>query len=137
MHIRIISECFEKYKCPGVTFFLQSSRYVSNEQLYFKTTGLYDYFYFYLVCFTFSISFSLCFPISPSLFFLMFFLKPLLSVVEKLLYRYMLLLSRFSHVRLCATPETAAHQAPLSLGFSRQEHGSGLPFPSPMHESEK
>ena len=49
----------------------------------------------------------------------------------------LLLLSCFSHVRLCATPETAAHQAPLSLGFSRQEHWSGLPFPSPMHESEK
>ena len=48
----------------------------------------------------------------------------------------LLLLSRFSHVRLCATPYTAAHQAPLSLGFSRQEHGSGLPFPSPMQESE-
>ena len=32
---------------------------------------------------------------------------------------------------------TAAHQAPLSLGFSRQEYWSGLPFPSPMHESEK
>ena len=47
------------------------------------------------------------------------------------------LLSHFSHVRLCATPETAAHQAPLSLGFSRQEHWRGLPFPSPMHESEK
>ena len=31
----------------------------------------------------------------------------------------------------------AAHQAPLSLGFCRQEHWSGLPFPSPMHESEK
>ena len=31
----------------------------------------------------------------------------------------------------------AAHQAPLSLGFSKQEHWSGLPFPSPMHESEK
>ena len=30
----------------------------------------------------------------------------------------------------------AAHQASLSLGFSRQEHWSGLPFPSPMHESE-
>ena len=29
-----------------------------------------------------------------------------------------------------------AHQAPLSLGFSRQEHWSGLPFPSPKHESE-
>ena len=49
----------------------------------------------------------------------------------------LLLLSRFNHVRLCATPYTAAHQAPLSLGFSRQEHWSGLPFPSPMHESEK
>ena len=31
----------------------------------------------------------------------------------------------------------AAHQAPPSLGFSRQEHWSGLPFPSQMHESEK
>ena len=49
----------------------------------------------------------------------------------------MLLLSLFSHVQLCATPYTAAHQAPPSLGFSRQEHWSGLPFPSPMHESEK
>ena len=49
----------------------------------------------------------------------------------------MLLLHRFSHVRLCATPQTAAHQAPQSLGFSRQEHWGGLLFPSPMHESEK
>ena len=49
----------------------------------------------------------------------------------------LLLLSHFSRVRLCATPETAAHQARLSLGFSRQEHWSGLPFPSPMQESEK
>ena len=37
----------------------------------------------------------------------------------------LLLLSHFSSVRLCATP---------SLGFSRQEHWSGLPFPSPMHK---
>ena len=49
----------------------------------------------------------------------------------------LLLLSRFSRVQLCATPETAAHQAPLSLGFSRQEHWSGLSFPSPRQESEK
>ena len=40
----------------------------------------------------------------------------------------LLLLSHFSRVRLCVTP---------SLGFSRLEHWSGLPFPSPMHESEK
>ena len=49
----------------------------------------------------------------------------------------LLLLSHFSRVQLCATPEKAAHQAPPSLGFSRQEHWSGLPVPSPMHESEK
>ena len=49
----------------------------------------------------------------------------------------LLLLSHFSRVRLCATPQMAAHQAPLSLGFSRQERWSELPFPSPMHESEK
>ena len=41
------------------------------------------------------------------------------------------MLSRFSHVRLCATLWTAADQAPLSMGFSRQEYWSGLPFPSP------
>ena len=49
----------------------------------------------------------------------------------------LLLLSCVSRVWLCATPQTAAHQAPPSLGFSSQEHWSGLPFPSPMHESEK
>ena len=40
----------------------------------------------------------------------------------------LLLLSRFSHVQLGATPCTAAHQATPSMGFSRQEHWSGLPF---------
>ena len=44
----------------------------------------------------------------------------------------LLLLSRFSHVRLCVTLWTAAHQALLSTGFSRQEYWSGLPFPSPV-----
>ena len=38
------------------------------------------------------------------------------------------MLSHFSHVRLCATPETAAHQAPPSMGFSRQEYWSGVPL---------
>ena len=47
------------------------------------------------------------------------------------------LLRHFSRVWLCVTPEMAADQAPPSLGFSRQEHWSGLPFPSPVHESEK
>ena len=36
-----------------------------------------------------------------------------------------------SHVQLSATPWTAAHQAPLSMGFSRQEYWSGVPLPSP------
>ena len=49
----------------------------------------------------------------------------------------LLLLSHFSRVQLCATSEMAAHQAPPSLEFSREEHWSGLPFPFPMHESEK
>ena len=78
-----------------------------------------------------------------------------------------LLLSHFSRVRLCAIPQkaahrlrrpwdspgkntgvgchflllatswTAAHQAPLSMGFSRQKSWSGMPLPSPMQESEK
>ena len=40
-------------------------------------------------------------------------------------------LSHFSHVRLFATLWTIAHKAPLSMGFSRQEYGSGLPCPPP------
>ena len=58
-------------------------------------------------------------------------------VIKKLLLLLLVLLqSCFNPVQLCATPETAAHLAPLSLGFSRQEHWRGLPFPPPMHESE-
>ena len=45
----------------------------------------------------------------------------------------LLLLSHYSRVQLCATPLTEAHQAHPSLGFSRQEHWSGLPFPSPNY----
>ena len=55
----------------------------------------------------------------------------------KVLLLLLLLLSRFSRVRLSVTPQRAARQAPLSLGFSRQEHWSGLPCPAPMHKSEK
>ena len=43
-------------------------------------------------------------------------------------------------LQLCPTlcdPIDGSHQAPPSLGFSRQEHWSGLPFPSPMQETEK
>ena len=53
-------------------------------------------------------------------------------------FNQLILLLLLSHlrVRLCVS-QTAAHQAPPSLGFSRQEHWSGLPFPSPMRESGK
>ena len=40
-------------------------------------------------------------------------------------------LIRLSRARLCATPWTVARQAPLSMGFSRQESWSGFPFPPP------
>ena len=41
------------------------------------------------------------------------------------------MLSCFSCVQLCVTPWTVARQAPLSTGFSRQEHWSGVPCPPP------
>ena len=41
-----------------------------------------------------------------------------------------------SHVQLFATLWTVAHQAPLSMGFSRQEYWCGLSFPSPRHLAE-
>ena len=42
-----------------------------------------------------------------------------------------------SHVRLLVTPWTAAHQAPWSMGFSRQEYWSGVPLPSPVYASHR
>ena len=45
--------------------------------------------------------------------------------------------SSLSRVRLFVTPWTVAYKAPPSMGFSRQQYWSGLPFPSPMHKSER
>ena len=88
-----------------------------------------------LCVYIFWISFSYITSVFGCIFMYGFFFSSCSSYYTHI---YMLLLlSRFSRVWLCATPETAAHQAPPSLGFSRQEHWSGLPFPSPVHESEK
>ena len=54
------------------------------------------------------------------------------KVEDPLSVLLLLLLSRFSRVRLLATPWTAAYQAPPSMGFSRQEYWSGVPLPSPL-----
>ena len=45
-------------------------------------------------------------------------------------------LSCFSHIQFLATQWTAAHQGPLPMGFSRQEHQSGLPCPPPRELSD-
>ena len=45
--------------------------------------------------------------------------------------RVVVVVKSLSRVRLFVTPWTIAHQAPPSMGFSRQEYWSGLPFPSP------
>ena len=48
-----------------------------------------------------------------------------------LLWTPCMLAKSLSRVQLCDPPWTVAHQAPLSMGFFRQEHWSGMPFPSP------
>jgi len=54
-----------------------------------------------------------------------------LCYVEKICMCIISLRYSLSHMQVFATPWTVAHQAPLSMGFSRQEYWSGLPFPSP------
>ena len=56
---------------------------------------------------------------------------PIVNVGKKCTNHYACMLNRFRRVRLSVTPWTAAHQAPLSMGFSRQEYWSGLPCPPP------
>ena len=74
---------------------------------------------------------SKCFKFRVSIDkFLLFLLMPTLTICNAW-YFCVYMLSCFSHVQPCATLGNAAHQAPLSKGFSRQEYWSGLPFPSP------
>ena len=58
----------------------------------------------------------------------LFTLEPPAKAIASL---FVCVLSHFSRVQPCAALWTVAHQALLSMGFSRQEHWSGLPFPSP------
>ena len=64
----------------------------------------------------------------PSIAFISFSKE---SDPRKYLNQFACVLSHFSCVWLFATLQTAAHQGPLSMEFSRQEYWSGLPFPSP------
>ena len=57
------------------------------------------------------------------------------ETLKSLLLLLLLLLSHFSRVWLCATPWTAAYQAPLSMRFSRQLYWSGVPLLSPQESS--
>ena len=54
-----------------------------------------------------------------------------MSVIDCLINYGIGIVKSLSHVQLFVTPWTVAHQAPLSMGFSRQENWSGLPFPPP------
>ena len=49
----------------------------------------------------------------------------------ELINKYVCMLGHFSHVQLFVTLWTLAHQAPLSMGFTRQKYWSGLPCPPP------
>ena len=52
---------------------------------------------------------------------------------ERNVYTLKVKVKSLSPVRLFTTPRTAAYQAPLSMGFSRQEYWSGVPSPSPVY----
>ena len=108
------SSCFQSF--PASWSFLMSQLFASSGQNIGTSASasvlpmnIQDWFFFWIDCFD---------------------LLSRYPTLEKTLKSLLLLLlSRFSRVWLCATPQTAAHQASLSPGFSRQEHWSGLPFP--------
>ena len=53
------------------------------------------------------------------------------GLLPSIVHKWKVKVKSFSRVQLFATPCTVAYQAPPSMGFSRQEYWSGLPFPSP------
>ena len=54
------------------------------------------------------------------------------AISFSIVWKWKVKVKSLSHVRLVATPWTAAYQAPPSMGFSRQEYWSGVPLPSPL-----
>jgi len=50
-------------------------------------------------------------------------------------WKWKVKVNSLSRVQLLATPRTAAHQAPLSMGFSRREYWNGVPLPSPIRNT--
>ena len=105
---------------------------------------LFDIFYFaciFIIChISFSNLLALCSTCSAILnrrmgiFFFFFYLNGKFLKFRNICCRLLVKWSEvksFSRVRLFATPWTVAYQASLSMGFSRQEYWSGLPFPSP------
>ena len=54
-----------------------------------------------------------------------------LCIYSKCSIKYVVVVLLISHIQLFASPWTIAHQAPLFMGFPRQEYWSELPFPSP------
>ena len=104
-----------------------------------KLKGILQSYFWISVCIhIYSMHLYLLIYISQYLYVILFFYLSLFKYELKIhILILTLLLSHLSRVWLCATPERAAHQASPFLGFSRQEHWSGLPFPSSMHEDEK
>ena len=70
-------------------------------------------------------------PIGKNFLYILFYWSARPSVVIRSLLCMCMRAVSLSCVRLFAAPWTVAHQAPLSVGFSRQEYWSGFPFPSP------
>ena len=92
---------------------------------------------FMFQCYSLKSSHHCLLPQSPKVCFYICLFRFLAYRVIVIICLNSMLLCCFSRVWLCATPSTEAHQAPPALEFSRQEHWSGLPFPSPVHQSEK
>ena len=93
----------------------------------------------------FLLSFKLTFSLSSFTFMKRLFSSSSLFAIRVVSSAYLrsLIFTKLCYAKslhLCPTlcdPIDGIHQAPPSLGFTRQEHWSGLPFPSPVHESEK
>ena len=64
-------------------------------------------------------------------------IKPSEGLVRETIFIKAAAAKSFQSCPTLCDPIDGSHQAPPSLGFSRQEHWNGLPFPSPMHKSEK
>ena len=132
IHLHLMITDKVGFSLPSCCLFSMSYVFFSVPPYFHAFCCIFLVCHFCIFCILFCIFYYIFFSYYFTIYFLVFSLRIIINI---LMYSLVLIFffKSLSRLRLFATPWTVAHQAPPSMGFSRQEYWRGLPFPSPGH----